>query len=103
MIPGTVYVTLFPYLFISYGIVHFIGSSQLVPEVPTSTDFSILYHCDMILDYAEVALHFRSYLCQFFACDERCHSKLPHKIIQIDMRVAPGARVKGTTRESWRP
>ena len=36
----------------------FIGSSQLV-EVPTFTDFSVLYHCDMILDYAEVALHFR--------------------------------------------
>jgi hypothetical protein len=38
---------------------HFIGSSQLVPEVPTSTDLSILYHCDMILDYAEVALYLR--------------------------------------------
>lgn len=41
-----------------YWVMHSIGG-QLVPEVTTSTDFSILYHSDMILDYAEVALHFR--------------------------------------------
>lgn len=63
MIRELVNLGLFRCLFISYDVcvylvMHIIGSSQLV-EVPTFTDFSISYHCNMILDYAEVALHFR--------------------------------------------